>query len=33
LRGDHDASNTVYVARKAELPGPRAVAEAMPASD
>ena len=33
LRGDHDASNTVYVAMKAELPGPRAVAEAMPASD
>jgi spermidine synthase len=33
LRGDHDASNTVYVAVKAELPGPRAVAEAMPASD
>lgn len=33
LRGDHDASNTVYVAVKAELPGPRAVAEAMPARD
>jgi len=33
LRGDHDASNTVYVAVKAELPGPRAVAAAMPASD
>jgi hypothetical protein len=33
LRGDHDASNTVYVAVKAELPGPRAVAEAMPAGD
>ena len=33
LRGDHEASNTVYVAVKAELPGPRAVAEAMPASD
>jgi spermidine synthase len=32
LRGDHDASNTVYVAVKAELPGPRAVAEAVPAS-
>jgi spermidine synthase len=31
LRGDHDASNTVYVAMKAELPGPTAVAEAMPA--
>ena len=33
LRGDHDASNTVYVAVKAELPGRRAVAEAMPAGD
>src|SRR4030095_4608997 len=33
LRGDHDASNTVYVAMKAELPGPRGVAEAMPSSD
>jgi len=33
LRGDHDASNTVYVAVKAELPGPRAGAEAMPDSD
>jgi hypothetical protein len=33
LRGDHDASNTVYVAMKAELPGPRAAAEAMPAGD
>ena len=33
LRGDHEASNTVYVAVKAELPGPRAAAEAMPAGD
>jgi spermidine synthase len=33
LRGDHDASNTVYVAVKAERPGPRAVADAMPAGD
>jgi spermidine synthase len=33
LRGDHDASNTVYVAVKAELPGARVAAEAMPASD
>ena len=33
LRGDHDASNTVYVAVKGERPGPRAAAEAMPASD
>jgi spermidine synthase len=32
-RGDHDASNTVYVAVKAELPGAPAVAEAVPASD
>jgi hypothetical protein len=24
LRGDHDASNTVYVAVKADLPAPRA---------
>ena len=33
LRGDHDASNTVYVAVKAERPDPRAVAEAIPARD
>ena len=32
-RGDHDASNTVYVAVKAERPDPRAVAEAIPARD
>jgi spermidine synthase len=33
LRGDHEASNTVYVAVKAEQPGPRAATEAMPAGD
>jgi spermidine synthase len=33
LRGDHDASNVVYVAVKADLPDPRSVAEAMPAGD
>jgi spermidine synthase len=33
LRGDHEASNTVYVAVKAEPPGPSGAAEAMPAGD
>jgi spermidine synthase len=33
LRGDHEASNTVYVAVKAGLPGPRTVAGAVPDSD
>ena len=31
LRGDHDASNTVYVAVKADLPWPEAIVEAAPA--
>jgi len=33
LRGDHDASNTVYVAAKAGLPGPEATIEAAPATN
>jgi spermidine synthase len=33
LRGDHDVSNTVYVAVKADLPSPGAVAEATSATD
>jgi hypothetical protein len=33
LRGDHDVSNTVYVAVKAYLPSPGAVAEATSATD
>ena len=33
LRGDHDASNTVYVAVKADLPAPTAIIEAAPATN
>jgi spermidine synthase len=33
LRGDHDASNTVYVAVKADLPGPKASIAATPATN
>src|SRR5882724_5965637 len=33
LRGDHDASNTVYVAVKADLPASRAAIEAGPATN
>jgi spermidine synthase len=33
LRGDHDASNTVYVAVKADLPNPGAAVEATSATD
>jgi len=32
LRGDHDASNTVYVAVKADLPVPSAISAAAPAT-
>jgi len=32
-RGDHEASNTVYVAVKADLPGPEATIEAAPATN
>jgi spermidine synthase len=33
LQGDHDASNTVYVAVKADLPGQRASIDAAPATN
>src|SRR5207245_8503633 len=33
LLGDHDASNTVYVAVKADLPNPTAIVDAAPANN